>query len=137
MDNMIGIRIKERRKAMKLTGAQIKEKTGISTGNLSDIENGRSLPSAAAVIQLSQILDCSTDYILLGETRNSEESKNSNFRETDEDAQLLEQFHALAEEDQEEILMMIQLKYNRIQKARKKEQQSSLSDPGNLADEIA
>ena len=137
MDNMIGIRIKERRKAMKLTGAQIKEKTGISTGNLSDIENGRSLPSAAAVIRLSQILDCSTDYILLGETRNSEENKNSKFRETDEDAQLLEQFHALAEEDQEEILMMIQLKYNRIQKARKKEQQSSLSDPGNLADEIA
>lgn len=137
MDNMIGIRIKERRKAMKLTGAQIKEKTGISTGNLSDIENGRSLPSATAVIQLSQILDCSTDYILLGETRNSEENENSNFRETDEDAQLLDQFHALAEEDQEEILMMIQLKYNRIQKARKKEQQSSLSDPGNLADEIA
>ena len=72
MDNMIGIRIKDRRKALKLTGAQIKEKTGISTGNLSDIENGRSLPSATAIVQLAQILECSTDYILLGKTLNSE-----------------------------------------------------------------
>ena len=35
----IGKRIKERRKELHLTLADIKAKTGISTGNLSDIEN--------------------------------------------------------------------------------------------------
>lgn len=139
MDNMIGIRIKERRKALKLTGAQIKEKTGISTGNLSDIENGRSLPSATAVILLSQILDCSTDYILLGETQKSEENNTSDFREynKDEDVQLLSQFHALTEEDQEEILMMVQIKYNRTKKTREREPKSSLFESEKVADETA
>lgn len=131
MDAMIGLRIKERRKELKITGAQIKEKTGISTGNLSDIENGKSLPSATAIIQLSQILECSTDYILLGEIRKSEHEQNSNIR----DDILLEQFNALSEDDQEEIMTMVQLKYNRIQKAR--EQKSSLFYEKNTADEIA
>lgn len=113
----IGLRIKERRKALKITGTQIKEKAGISTGNLSDIENGKSLPSAPALIQLSQILECSTDYILFGDTNNSEALKNSDFREFE--TQLLEQFRTLSKDDQEEILAMIQLKYNRQQKQEK------------------
>ena len=37
MNNMIGQRIKERRKELNITQAQIKNSTGISTGNLSEI----------------------------------------------------------------------------------------------------
>lgn len=116
MDSSIGIRIKERRKALKITGAQIKERTGISTGNLSDIENGKCLPSAVALIQLSQILNCSTDYILLGKSRDSEFSEHSDIRATE--IQLLEQFRTLPDDDKEEIQIMIQLKYNRHLKAK-------------------
>ncbi len=136
-DISIGTRIKNRRKEMNITQTAIQEKTGISSGNLSGIENGRYLPSTTALIGLSDVLSCSIDWILKGDSSISKNEYSFDIKESKEDVQLLDQFHALSEEDQEEILMMIQLKYNRIQKTRKKEQQSSLSNPGNLADEIA
>lgn len=40
----IGKRIKKRRKELHLTQTEIKEKTGISSGNMSDIERGNRLP---------------------------------------------------------------------------------------------
>ena len=42
----IGKRIRERRKELHLTQLDIKEKTGISSGNMSDIERGNRLPAA-------------------------------------------------------------------------------------------
>ena len=74
MDLMIGERIKNRRKELHLTGKQIKDAVGISTGNLSDIENGKILPSSSALIGLSKVLECSCDYILLGKSHISESS---------------------------------------------------------------
>lgn len=62
----IGKRIKSRRTELKLKQLQIKDKTGISSGNLSDIENGKKLPSAQALIALSETLQCSIDWILTG-----------------------------------------------------------------------
>lgn len=127
MDNMIGKRIKERRNELHITQKQIKEATGISTGNLSEIENGHILPSSAALINLSRVLKCSVDYILFGETRIYEPSKNSDIRNCVED-DLLRYFRGISEDDQEEILLIAQLKYNRAQKAREREVKSSPSD---------
>lgn len=73
MDTSIGERIRQLRKSKHITQTQIYEQTGISSGNLSGIESGKSLPSASAVIELSKILQCSTDYILTG----SEHSNSS------------------------------------------------------------
>ena len=67
MCNMIGHRIKERRKELKLTQVQIKELCGISNGNLSDFENGNKTPSANSLVALSKALQVSTDWILTGE----------------------------------------------------------------------
>lgn len=68
MENIsIGTRIKQRRKELGLTQLQIKQTTGISSGNLSDIENGNKLPSAPALLSLSTILECSIDWILKGD----------------------------------------------------------------------
>lgn len=81
MNNTIGQRIKERRKQLNITQTQIQEQTSISSGNLSCIENGKYLPSATALVELAQILNCSVDWILTGEyqiTKNSENSNNSN-----------------------------------------------------------
>ena len=127
MDNMIGKRIKERRNELHITQKQIKEATGISTGNLSEIENGHILPSSAALINLSRVLKCSVDYILFGETRIYEPSKNSDIRNCVED-DLLRYFRGISEDDQEEILLIAQLKYNRAQKARERDVKSSPSD---------
>lgn len=133
----VGQRIKERRMQLGFKQTDLYNMCGITSGALSNIENGLRTPSAIIFHSIAEALECDMNYLMTGESFNQENTKICHSEETPEDAQLLEQFHALDEEDQEEILMMIQLKYNRIQKARKKEQQSSLSDPGNLADEIA
>lgn len=127
MEKTIGARIRERRKTMKISGAQIKEKTGISTGNLSDIENGKSLPSAMAIMQLAKILECSTDFILLGESQNLKTSNQSDIREN----QLLNYFKEMSANDQEDILLIAEMKANKGK--REKDAQSFLSRSGNEA----
>ena len=72
MDTSIGERIKKRRIELNITGKQVYEIAGISTGNLSGIESGKSLPSAMALLGLSKILSCSVDWILTGKTPISE-----------------------------------------------------------------
>lgn len=52
-----------------LNSKKISEATGISTGNISDWKNGRSLPTSAKLCAIADYLDCSIDY-LLGRTDN-------------------------------------------------------------------
>ena len=131
----IGKRIKKRRKELHLTQTEIKEKTGISSGNMSDIERGNRLPAATTLAQLSEILDCSIDCILTGKSPVSENLISPDIGEKDQ--KLLSLFHEISEEDQEELLMIAQLKYNRTQKSKEAETTSSLSRSGNDIDEIA
>ena len=131
----IGKRIKKRRKELHLTQTEIKEKTGISSGNMSDIERGNRLPAATTLAQLSEILDCSIDWILTGKSPVSENLISPDIGEKDQ--KLLSLFHEISEEDQEELLMIAQLKYNRTQKSKEAETTSSLSRSGNDIDEIA
>ena len=131
----IGKRIKKRRKELHLTQTEIKEKTGISSGNMSDIERGNRLPAATTLAQLSEIFDCSIDWILTGKSPVSENLISPDIGEKDQ--KLLSLFHEISEEDQEELLMIAQLKYNRTQKSKEAETTSSLSRSGNDIDEIA
>lgn len=109
MNNMeIGNRIKSLRKKLGITQMDIMKQTGISSGNLSSIENGNVLPSATALVALSEILGCSVDYILKGNSSNIENSVFSNNKET----LLLNEFRKLTEKDQDEILGLISLKIN-------------------------
>lgn len=66
MENSIGTRIKNRRLVLNLTQMDIASATSLSSGNLSCIENGKYLPSAPSLIELSQILGCSIDWLLTG-----------------------------------------------------------------------
>lgn len=108
----IGNRIKERRKELHLTQMDIKEKTGISSGNMSDIEQGNRLPAAATLAQLSEVLQCSVDYILTGKSPYVENFLPLSPQESD----LLKFFRKISLEDREEILMLAQMKYHRTQK---------------------
>lgn len=124
MNNMeIGNRIKQRRKELGLTQVQIHAQTGISSGNLSLIENGKTLPSSSALINLSDLLQCSIDYLLKGVSLNSNNDEIFNFKDSldvsPEDKQLLENFHKLHIDDQDEILAMIELKLKRKTQGRK------------------
>lgn len=106
----IGKRIKQRRKELGLTQMQIKHATGISSGNMSEIENGNKLPSTPALISLSDILDCSIDWILKGESLNREICDFSDPRLST----LLEGFKKISEDDQEELLEILQIKLRKM-----------------------
>lgn len=125
MNNVIGNRIKQKRKELHLTQVDIKRETKISNGNLSEIENGNTLPSAGALMALSRILGVSTDWILFGENSISDNSVNSAI--SDIEYNCLSLFNQLDQNDQEEILDMMKLKIKRKDARRK----SSISGDKN------
>lgn len=121
MDNMIGQRIKDRRKELRITQTQIQNQTSVSSGNLSCIENGKYLPSAIALLELSRVLDCSVDWILTGNPYISKNSISSDFLDSNE-KKLLKYFHEMSELDQEDFLLIAEMKANK-----RKEQQGTRS----------
>lgn len=98
----IGMRIRRKRKEMGITQLQIQELTGISSGNLSDIENGRKLPSAPTIIALSDALDCSTDWILKGVSRFDEKIFFS-----DQDLEIMDGIRDLNEHDKNVLIAVL------------------------------
>lgn len=121
MNNVeIGNRIKQRRKELGLTQLQIYEKTGISSGNLSGIENGKSLPSSAALINLSTLLQCSIDYLLKGDSLNSENILTSEIRDTlslsPTEEMFIHCFRQLEPTDQDEVLHIINHKLRQLKR---------------------
>lgn len=62
----IGIRISKRRKDLGLTQEQLAEKMDVSIQMISNLERGNKAIKIENLIKLSDILQVSTDYILLG-----------------------------------------------------------------------
>lgn len=117
MHKMIGCRIKQRRKELGLTQVQIKKLTGISNGNLSDLENGNRLPSATALIELSKVLHVTTDWILTGEYPDADiHSTQAGYSLSASEESFINCFKQLSSDDQDEILAMINLKIQRKEK---------------------
>ncbi len=112
MDYSIGERIASRRKELGITGQQIKESIGISTGNLSGIEKGSSLPSATALIGLSNILNCSVDWILTGETPKSEFETAQTL--SNDEIELLDTYNKLDRRGQHRVHTIIYEELDRI-----------------------
>jgi len=61
-----GDRIREIREAKRLTQDQLAEKTGISKGFLSDVENGKRNISSEYLLRIANALNASVDYLLRG-----------------------------------------------------------------------
>lgn len=118
----VGHRIKERRKELHLTQIDIYKKCGIASGALSQIENGTRTPSVIIFYKLAQALDCSMDWLLTGNSTNSE---NDEFSENEKN--ILGYYNGIPKNDQEEILMLLQLKYDRYMK---KKESSHSGDSG-------
>ena len=123
-DSTIGTRIKNRRKELGITQVDVKNATGISSGNMSEIENGNRLPSTPTLLQLSTLLQCSIDWILTGESPNLENSSFSNLR--DDEIELLTTYRKLPSDEKDEVLEILHLKVTKFkQRANAK---SSLSE---------
>lgn len=100
----IGERLAKWRKENKLTLAEIKEKARISTGNFSDLEKGKSIPSAKALISLKNEYNLDADWILFGEEKNS----NDKYKDIEE------LFEQLTEEELFTMKYMIKKEYKEI-----------------------
>lgn len=121
MDNSIGNRIASRRKELGITGKQIKDAIGISTGNLSGIEKGSSLPSATALIGLSKILNCSTDWILTGKALKLESPNEPPFL-SESEKELLNTYNQLDRRGQHRVHTIIYEELDRMEKDKKENQ---------------
>lgn len=127
MEDMIGQRIKQRRKELKLTQIQMRELTGISNGNLSELENGNKLPSANALIALSKALRVSVDWILKGEYLEGD-NQDVLFELSNQEESFLNCFRQLDPEDQDEILEMMNMKIRRKNRRAKSSRSQGDSD---------
>ena len=100
----IGCRIKARRKELGLTQTDIKCKVGISSGHFSEIENGNRAPASITLYKLSQVLNCSIDWLITGENFNGDTALSLLEEE------YLNSFRQLSPESKEEVLAIIRLK---------------------------
>jgi len=67
IDNkIIGSRIRNRRKALHMTQAQLAEAVGVSNNHISSVEIGKVLPSLTLTIKISHALNTSIDYLAVG-----------------------------------------------------------------------
>lgn len=122
----IGNRIKNRRKELGLTQTDIYQECGIASGALSQIENGNRTPSAIAFYRLSQVLHCNMEWLITGNTTTSQDLIISESEE-----KLLNTYRELTQDDQEELLAILQIKFQKIQNKRKCN--STLSNKDNIA----
>lgn len=116
----VGDRIKNRRKDMHLTQTDIFNMCGIRSGALSRIENGTSVPSVILFYRIAQILECDMQWLLTGVSSNMKMPDFSKNEET-----LLDGFQKLSEEEQAELLGILELKLQKIHKARNNSTKSS------------
>lgn len=123
MENLktVGERIKYARKLKGLTQNDIYKLTGISSGNLSDIENNKVLPSANALISLKRELEVSIDWILTGETDNLFDKKQNKLsgdvgKLSSDEIDILLKYRKLDDVDKEEIDAIIDIKLCRKNK---------------------
>lgn len=130
----IGERIKNRRIELGLTQTEIKNTTGISSGNMSDIEHGNRFPSIPTLIQLCSVLDCTSDYILTGASPFSENKNNSDLSTSM--SYLLELFSSLSDDDIDDLTALAELKLSRA-KRRGKQTLSPSTVSKSLKSDIA
>ena len=69
LNKMIGQRIRVERERCGMTREAFAEQLGLSASFVADLERGKSAPSAETLISLSDVLEMSTDMILLGVER--------------------------------------------------------------------
>ena len=88
---------------------QVGKSIGISSGTITKWKSTNALPNGESLTKIADYLDCSVDY-LLGRTDVPDLPS-----EKEEDIFLLSRFRVLSKEDKEDILCLLEAKYNRTQ----------------------
>lgn len=95
----IGERLKAWRKEKSLSTSEIAEKTGLSSGGLSEYENDKKLIGSKTLLTLYEIYKIDINWILTGE-------REENVLDEDQ-AQLLEYFKKCDSETKEDIIRFV------------------------------
>ena len=74
--DVIGNRIRIRRKELNLKQYQVAEQLNISNNHMSSIENGREKPSLETLLGICNILNVTPDYLLLGNMHTDDVSQD-------------------------------------------------------------
>lgn len=130
----IGARIKARRIELGLKQTQIKDSVGISSGNLSEIENGNRTPSMITLFRLSEILNCSIDWIVKGFSSDKEKDA---FSLSEDEKSIITYFRGMTTSDQEDFILVAEMKYNKVHNANSTPGNLSPSEENLIAGEIA
>ena len=67
----LGMRIRKRRKAMRMTQEELAQKLGLSLSFLGHIERGTRKASLETLVSIANVLDVSLDYLLSGSINSS------------------------------------------------------------------
>lgn len=117
----IGERIREARKKIGLTMRDLHDLTGLSTGNISDMENNKFSPSVSSLIPLSQALNCSIDWLATGR----EFTRNIEVRDSDQklscdgvplnenEMDMIAMYRCLDDRDRGDVFDSVNLKYEK------------------------
>ena len=135
----IGERIRDRRKELHLTQNDIKSACGISSGALSEIENGNRTPSVVIFHALANVLECSMDWLATGESSKTENASSSASGDVlnDVESELLKGFRQLDQDDQDELMGLLALKLRNQKRDGEKMATLSNSDDGEVSDKLA
>lgn len=109
----------------------VAQKIGLSSGVLTKWKNGTSFPNGTILIDIAKYFNCSIDY-LVGLT-NQKEPYNREISSTDLD--ILKKIHALPTDSQDEIIHILNYKYDQYQKKRMRlssASESTITDNNNM-----
>jgi len=119
----IGKRVRAVRQELGLTMKQLHDLTGLSTGNISDIENDRNTPSVASLVPLGRALRRSLDWLLTGEepgARSNEQPASCDGVELAPiETDLIAMFRLLPEGARKEVFDLVHFKYSRLEAGEK------------------
>lgn len=101
----IGLKIKERRKAVGITQEYIANVLDVNPSHISNIECGRANPSLTALVKIANILHCGVDDFVSGEYT----YKTDNEIETTLDDKIMDKLRFCDTDKKNRILKMIDL----------------------------
>ena len=101
----IGLKIKERRKAVGITQEYIANVLDVNPSHISNIECGRANPSLTALVKIANILHCGVDDFVGGEYT----YKTDNETETTLDDKIMDKLRFCDTDKKNRILKMIDL----------------------------
>lgn len=104
----IGKRIRYVRKINKLSLTDVKDKTGMSTGNLSELENDKFAPSSNSLIEFRKLFGVSIDWLLTGEppvtfAKNDNINESSGLYLSEEEKELIKSYRKLDKDKRRDI----------------------------------